>query len=150
VFTLWSRGVLLRTTYTNCRITKLMQALCMLSDTLFTITALPWKRRLLLPSRLLLVAGYRTTVESWPVQSLSRKLTFCVWGPSAHTVIFQETTSYETLFKEMLSMNDWNLMRSVKILCFWTLSIVLSLPENTVPLIFQKLLLKSKQDDVSR
>jgi hypothetical protein len=62
----------------------------MLSVIPLTLTALPWKNRLLL-GRPLFIAEQRTTVKStWQIKPLSRKLAFRFSAPSVRTDTFLE------------------------------------------------------------
>jgi hypothetical protein len=62
----------------------------------------------LLLSRPLLVAEYQTPKKSvWLVKPALRKLTFCDWAPS----VCSEDTTHAVLFRDMVSINYWNVIK---------------------------------------
>jgi hypothetical protein len=71
---------------------------------------------------------YQTIMKSlWLIKPVSRKLMSRIWIPSAHIPVFLEGTTYAVLFKVMVSIDYWSLIRTagatfmkIGILCFRT------------------------------
>jgi hypothetical protein len=65
------------------------KAMYMLSPVRLTFTAFPWKRNRFSHGRQFLVAEYREKKElHLTAEPISRKVVYCIWVHSAHTVVF--------------------------------------------------------------